>query len=81
MEIDRAHLELRRAVRRECRRQLEALFRLEAEGDCTMLDVLTAHVGLGYGVNVGVSVRHPNEAGRAEEDPEPEKPLLEVVSR
>jgi hypothetical protein len=66
----RAYNDLKKAVRKECQRQLQEFFRLAAGDDgSTMLDVVTAHVALGYGINVGVQVRHPEEDGRAEEDP------------
>lgn len=81
--------ELRRAVRAECRRQLEQFFAMpDPDGTgLPMLDVLTVHVAKGYGISVGVEARHPLEPGRVAEDPaitqaaqDPTpKPLIEVV--
>lgn len=66
-----AESKLRRAIRKECHRQLDDFFRLADETTgLPMLDVLVAHVALGFGINVGVQVRHPEEDGRAVEDPQ-----------
>lgn len=81
-----AHERLRHAVRRECQRQLREFFQTkDPETGIPLLEVLTAHAALGYGICVGISVRHPEEDGRAVEDPSvteaESKPasMLEVV--
>jgi hypothetical protein len=82
----RAEDRLRREIRKELHRQLDDILRLEdPETGLPMHDVLLGHVALGYGLNLGIQVRHPEEDGRAEEDPAlrdlPPAPRIEVVPR
>lgn len=68
---------LRRAVRKNAHRLLDGFLQgTEPESQMPMIDVLCAHVAVGYGFTVGVSVEHPNAEGRVQEQ---SKPLIEVA--
>lgn len=70
--------------------QLDALLlgptRMPDGTNGTIIDDIMARALVGYGFQVSIEVRHPNESGRVEEDPsvtaqatEP-KPLIEVAT-
>lgn len=72
---DKVRRKLRQEIRTICHRQVDSMLKsnvktLSDGTEATLLDVLEAHVALGYGINVALSVRHPNEDGRVEEDQE-----------
>lgn len=64
---------LRREVRKSLRLQLDTVLKGPTElpdgTQGTVLDDICARSLVGYGFGISIHVRHPNEAGRAEEDP------------
>ena len=84
--------QLRKAVKAECYRQIDNLLKCKTELPRlptdpedfvrygTVLDDIVARSMLGYAVNVSLSLRHPDEMGRAAEDPsaieQPPAPLI-----
>lgn len=72
--------QLRRAVRKECYRQIDGLLACSTElprhPDApdqavigTVMDDLVLRCAMGYGINVSLQIRHPDEAGMVAEDP------------
>lgn len=52
-----------------CHNQLDAFLEaIDSESGMPFLDVLGAHVAMGFGINVGVQVQHPAAEGRVEQD-------------
>ena len=81
--------QLRAEIKRTAHTQLDTLLVGPAEmpdGTVgTVLDDIMVRAMAGYGFMVAISLRHPNEVGRVEEDPSvtaktaESKPLIEVV--
>jgi hypothetical protein len=85
-KVKQAEQQLRLEVQRNAHRLLDGfLASTDPDSQMPMIDVICAHVAVGYGFTVGVSVEHPDAANRVREDPavtaelaQP-KPLIEVV--
>lgn len=72
---DKVARRLRQEIKTICHKQVDSMLKSEVKilqdgSAATLLDVLEAHVRLGYGINVSLSVRHPDEEGQVQEDPE-----------
>lgn len=77
----RAAERLRVSVRKNAHRLLDGFLKsLDPESRMPMIDVLSAHVALGYGFTVGVRVEHPQADSRVAEDPSVTAQLAEPKS-